>query len=422
MATPTLPQFVNGGKPSPKPVRLSGLGRGIGLAAFKPAGAGRPEGGRGRGASKLSRLVTEAVRHLGTVRNYSPVTLDNYQTSFDQFHQFLYSHGRPDDVQQFTGDNVQRFAESLAAKKQKASTVVIRLNGLSTIANTLMKLKDARGRAYLTENPTRTFEWPTVDRTETQFLLPDELKAFLAVARPLRESIPRDLLVDTGLRVSELCRANVSDIITVDGHTSLALTVKGRGRRVRKRHVPVSADVASVLFEYLTERGIPNPQDARHREAPLVLSSEGCRWKRTGLSALTWRTSRDADIDRFRVSAHKLRHTANVVARLARRDDGTTLDRWTRSRLLTHENPQSIDRYEHLLPDELSEAREAQRRALSRYLGDGTHGTAVDRRPARAGGELDPSAVWDRLDALGKQVAALVATLGSGANGAVVEH
>src|SRR6266852_6022889 len=148
MATPTLPQFVNGGKPSPKPVRLSGLGRGIGLAAFKPAGAGRPEGGRGRGASKLSRLVTEAVRHLGTVRNYSPVTLDNYQTSFDQFHQLLYSHGRPDDVQQF--------AESLAAKKQKASTVVIRLNGLSTIANTLMKLKDARGRAYLTENPTRT--------------------------------------------------------------------------------------------------------------------------------------------------------------------------------------------------------------------------------------------------------------------------
>ena len=45
MATQTLPQFVNGAKPSPKPVRLSGLGRGIGLAAFKPDGAGRLEGG-----------------------------------------------------------------------------------------------------------------------------------------------------------------------------------------------------------------------------------------------------------------------------------------------------------------------------------------------------------------------------------------
>src|SRR3989442_229737 len=329
MAIPTLPQFVNGAKPSPKPVRLSGLGRGIGLAAFKPDGAGRPEGGRGRGSPKLSRLVTVAVRYLGTVRNYSPMTLENYQTSFDQFLQFLSAHGRPDEVQQFTGDNVQRFAESLAAKKHKTSTVVIRVRGLSAIANTLMTLKDDRGRPYLTENPTRAFEWPTVDRPETPFLLPDELKAFLAVARPLRESIARDLLVDTGLRVSELGRANVGDVITVEGHTSMALTVKGRGRRVRKRHVPVSADVASALFEYLTERGIPNPQDARHREAPLVLNSEGCRWKRTGLSSLMARIGRDAGIDRLRVSAHKLRHTANVVARFARHEDGTALDRWT---------------------------------------------------------------------------------------------
>ena len=176
MATQTLPQFVNGAKPSPKPVRLSGLGRGIGLAAFKPDGAGRPEGGRGRGSPKLSRLVTEAVRYLGTVRNYSPMTLENYQISFDQFLQFLSAHGRPDEVQQFTGDNVQRFAESLAAKKHKTSTVVIRVRGLSAIAKTLMTLKDDRGRTYLTENPTCTFEWPTVDRPETPFLLPDELR------------------------------------------------------------------------------------------------------------------------------------------------------------------------------------------------------------------------------------------------------
>ena len=104
--------------------------------------------------------------------------------------------------------------------------------------------------------------------------------------------------------------------------------------------------------------------DAGTPTEPLVLTSEGCRWKRTGLSSLMARIGRDAGIDRLRVSAHKLRHTANVVARFARHEDGTALDRWTRSRLLTHENPQSLDRYEHLLSGELSGAREAQRRAL----------------------------------------------------------
>ena len=227
----------------------------------------------------MSRIVTEALRYLGSVRNYAPMTLDNYQTSSDQFLNFLRAHGLPDDIRQFTGQNVHGFAESLAAKRYKASTVVIRLSGLSTIAQTLMKLNDARGKPYLTQNPTRTFEWPTVDVPETKFLLPDEMATFLHVPRPLRESIARDILVDTGLRCSELCRANVGDLITVEG-TGLAVTVKGRGLRLRKRHVPLSAPVASALVEYLMQRGIANPQDPKHRDEPLLANSEGRRWRR----------------------------------------------------------------------------------------------------------------------------------------------
>jgi site-specific recombinase XerD len=322
----------------------------------------------------LSKMVAEALQYLGSVRNYAPMTLESYEISFGQFRHFLYAKGLPDDVRQFTGDNVFRFAESLAGKKQKASTIVIRLSALSTLAQTLMKLKDARGKAYLLQNPTKTFEWPTIDQPETKFLLPDELTAFLSVARPLRESIARDVLVDTGMRCSELCRANVGDVLVVGGRTALALTVKGRGRRVRKEHIPLSEPVATALFEYLVERGVSNPQDARHRVEPLLLCGPGRRWTRTGLSGLMARIGEAAGISRMRVSAHKLRHTAAIVQRFARRSDGSTLDRWTRSKLLSQRNPQSLDRYEHLLPDELFEAREAQRRGLARYLGEGGQG------------------------------------------------
>jgi site-specific recombinase XerD len=366
-------------------------------------------------------MVSEALRYLGTVRNYAPATLDSDQASFDQFHQFLSAHRLPDDVRQFTGDNVQRFIASLAAKKQKASTIVVRLTALSSIAKTMMKLNDPRGRPYIAQDPTRTFEWPRPDAAETKFLLPAELAAFLQLPRPRRESIARDLLVDTGLRCSELCRANVGDVITISGQTSLAVTVKGRGRKVRKRHVPVSSGVASALYDYLLEREIQNPQDPKRRDEPLLLSTDGHRWRRTGLSGLMARIGLEAGIVRFRVSAHKLRHTANVVSRFARLEDGSPLDRWTRSQLLTHESARAIDRYEHLLPDELFEAREAQRQALSRYLGGaGTDGIPVASRPARAGDTLDPmaSALLERLAAIEKAVAAL----GSSATGAVVEH
>lgn len=318
----------------------------------------------------LSRMVSEALQYLGRVKNYAPATVESYQTSFDRFRNFLLARGLPDDIRQFTGDNVLRFAEGLGARHQKASTIVIRLSALSTLANTLMKLKDGRGRPYLTQNPTRTFEWPTVDIAETKFLLPEELAAFLAVPRSLRESVARDILVDTGMRCSELCRTNIGDIITVEGRTALAITVKGRGRRLRKRHNPLSGPVAAALFEYLLERGVSNPHDATCREAPLLVSRDNRRWTRTGLSALMVRIGKQGGVSRLRISAHKLRHTANVVARLARRDDGTHLDRWTRSQLLGHTSPASLDRYEHLLPNELFEAREAHRRGLARYLGE----------------------------------------------------
>jgi integrase len=314
-------------------------------------------------------VVDEALQYLGTVRNYAPATIDSYTGTYDQFRHWLHAHDLPDDIDQFTGDNLFRFTESLAQKGQKASTIVIRLHALSTIANTLMKLKDDRGKPYLETNPTRTFEWPTVDTPETKFLLPEELAAFLAVPRPVGESIARDLLIDTALRVSELCRVKVGDLITVEGRTALAVTVKGRGRRVQRRHVPLSKPVATALFEYLVSREIHAPQHPDSRDQPLLVNSEGRAWIRTSLSSLMVRIGRQAGVTRFRVSAHKLRHTANVVSRMARLADGSKLDRWTRSQLLSHRNPASLDRYEHLLPDELFEAREAQRRGLTRYLG-----------------------------------------------------
>lgn len=326
------------------------------------------------GTPTLSKAADEALRYLGTVRNYSPATIDGYQRSFDQFLAFLHSRNLPDDLHQFSGDNVQGFADWLTGQRAKASTVVIRLTALSSLAQTMMKLKDGRGNPYLTTNPARTFEWPTIDQPDTKFLLPEELQRFLAVERPHRESIARDLFVDTGLRVSELVRANVGDVIEADGKVSLAVTVKGRGRRQRKLHVPLSEPMVRALRQYLAER-----QPERGDE-PLLVNREDQRWQRTGLGALMSRIGQEAGITRFRVSPHKLRHTANVVARLA------GIEPHTRSRLLNHSSPQSLQRYEHLLPNELHEARTVQQAALGRYLGKKIEANGTARTETTASG------------------------------------
>lgn len=321
-----------------------------------------------RGIMALSKTFGDAIKYFGSARNYSPATIENFQRSVDHFIFFLKSRGLPDDIRQFNDHNAFQYSLYLAEKNYKASSIVTHLKSISSLAKALMKLRDARGRPYLTHDPMRTFDWPTVDYAETGWLLPAEAAMFLAVPRPLRESVARDLLMDTGMRVSEACKLNVGDVLTIDNKTIVATTVKGRGRKVRKHHIPVSANMASFIFDYLVERGISNPADPEHSEKPLLLMSDGRRWNRAALSHLMVRIGEEAGITRMRVSAHKLRHTASLVSRFARKKDGSLLDRWVRSRMLSQQNPQSLDRYEHLFPEQLFEAREAYRRALEQYV------------------------------------------------------
>jgi site-specific recombinase XerD len=74
------------------------------------------------------------------------------------------------------------------------------------------------------------------------------------------------------------------------------------------------------------------------------------------------RIGKQAGISRFRVSAHKLRHTGNVVARRG----GVDAVVW--SALLNHADSRTVIQYDHVIPDELYEARLQQREALGRYL------------------------------------------------------
>jgi site-specific recombinase XerD len=221
----------------------------------------------------------------------------------------------------------------------------------------MIREDERTGKPLLTANPTRAFDWPTYQETETKFLLPDELKAFLAVELPINEAVARDLMMDTGLRVSELCRANVEDLIEIDGLWSLAVIVKGRGRRQRKIHSPVSLPVVQVLHEHLVSRKISGPT-----KDPLLVNQRGQRYNRHSLQYVIRKTARQAGIERFRVSPHKIRHTKNVVRRVGGIDDTT------RSRLLGQTSPRSQERYDHIIPSELHAAKEKEAEGLARYL------------------------------------------------------
>jgi site-specific recombinase XerD len=308
----------------------------------------------------LSRGFRDALQFLGSVRGYSGATLQNYERTGHQFLAFLQERKLEDSVKSFTSDNVLDFCSYMGERGVQANTILNKLFGLSTLARFLMKRKDSKGRALLAENPTLGFDRPQQTTPETKFLYPDELAAFMTAETTGAMALARELFVDTGIRCSEAADANVGDVQEIAGTVYLTIAVKGRRKPGEQpASIPLSAACAERVKDALLQRGMPGPEE------PLLVDDHGKRFTRSQLGQAMTRLGARAGIQRMNTSPHKLRHTANVVARQS------GVDALTRAQMLNHRSLRTLARYDHLVPGETARGREQARRGLEAYLKTG---------------------------------------------------
>ncbi len=329
-----------------------------------------PTTGKPGQSMQLSRLAADCIGYLAATGK-QPNTLAQYEIAFRQFATHVTSLGLDDDARHFVEERVMSFMVAMHKAGATANTIRARLSALTTLAKYGAKVKDGRGRPVVPLNPLAGIDRPRRKRPPEKFLLPEELAAFLEVPRPIRISIVRDLLVDTGLRVSELCGVDVQDLTFIGPDASLQVRVKG-GEVVR---LPISPGVAELLKDWLLSRNMPDPGE------PLLLGSDGKRLNRSALAQMLISIGRAAGIRRFAVRPHTIRHTVEIIRRRAK------IDPTVRSKLLAHSNLSSLTAYQHTLPEELIEARRQQVEGLQAYLkaasdyADGLCGAAVPVEP-----------------------------------------
>lgn len=306
---------------------------------------------------------------------YSSNTVTSYTYACRTFSTFLTTQGLNDEVRHFTGSLVKRYADELDVLGAKASTVTRYLSALSSLARFGMQteIKNKPGRYLLDEDPTKRFQWPLAQEPETDYLHGDELAAILGLPLESHQAVARDLLIETGLRASELCGANIGDLQELSGHRVLRVITKGRRSRERKKSVPLSDRLWAFLHETIPVARRVEP------EAPIIVGERGQRLTRTAFGQMVARWGRDAGITRLRVHPHLFRHTAAVIAKLGAIDSRTT------SALLTHANSSTLRRYDHIVPGELHTARDRWLTALDRFVmppsstPDDTHGESGGR-------------------------------------------
>ncbi len=165
-------------------------------------------------------------------------------------------------------------------------------------------------------NPARDVSRPRYDRrhSPTASVSESQAGAMLTASRQYEHrtlgaacaSVAMMLLVDLGVRVSEVCRADLGDLGQREGMR--VLTVRMKGGTVRAR--PVPPRLSALLDECLARRPDASDGDA------LLVTEQGRRLNRHQVYRVVQRTAEQAGVPMpHRITPHSMRHTFNTIAR-----------------------------------------------------------------------------------------------------------
>lgn len=148
-----------------------------------------------------------------------------------------------------------------------------------------------------------------VDRPDQiQPFTEEQVQALLRAASkskyPKRNEAILLLMLDTGLRVSEICALNIAEIDLTGQQVSIQ---EGKGGNAQ--FVPFARETKRGIYNYLRERGVCEGEES----LPFLPSDRGSgageRMSRGGLLRLYIRLGKVAGINGVRCSPHTMRHT-----------------------------------------------------------------------------------------------------------------
>lgn len=237
----------------------------------------------------------------GEARGWTARTLANRRAVVGYFISWLDEQEIPSNLPAMDDLTVREYLVALRGKGHRPSTIATYHRHLRALANWLVEEE-------LLARPLRV-KAPKIPSDQVQPFTQEQVQRLLDAVRrgrcPLRDVALVLLLLDTGLRVSEVVSLTVADVDRTGG----AVRVLGKGGKFRS--VYMSRETRKALTVYLTkERG-----DSEEGE-PLFISATGPgfgnRMTVSGIFQLIQRAGVAAKLSGVRCSPHTLRHTFAV--------------------------------------------------------------------------------------------------------------
>jgi site-specific recombinase XerD len=193
--------------------------------------------------SDLLHLRRSFIRHLAADRR-TAATRRAYSTAIVQLEAFLLERGLPTTVTELTPDHLEAFIVSFYERGLRPTTILARHQALSRFFAWLVAENE------LAATPLASIRAPTAKLPEPRVLSGEEIAVLLAACHgdafeDLRDTAMIQLLLDTGLRRTELAGLQLDDL-DLDLHTAYVA-----GHRRVTRAAPFDRPAARALERYL---------------------------------------------------------------------------------------------------------------------------------------------------------------------------
>jgi len=286
----------------------------------------------------MKRYIDKFLRYLKIEKNYSPLTLLNYQNDLEDFNKFINptQDKASDEIKELSIEKVdylslRRYLAHLKDKKLKARSIVRKLSCLRSFFKFLCR------DGYIDNNPATSLSSFKLDKHLPMFLTEEEVIKLLQVSRGndergLRDQAILETFYSTGMRISELVGLNIEDIDFISG------VVKVRGKGKKERLLPVGEYALGAIRVYLDRR--------KKQSSVLFLNKSGSRLTTRGTRNVVHKYIRLASLSSG-ISAHSLRHS--FATHLL--DRGADLR--SVQELLGHANLSTTQIYTHLTTEKL---------------------------------------------------------------------
>jgi integrase/recombinase XerC len=284
----------------------------------------------------MNELLSFFLRYLKEEKNYSALTLTNYEIDINQFILFLDEYYDKEILpKQINKLHIRKFLQKLIHNKLSKRSISRKLSSIRSFFNYLMISEEIqKNPATLINNPKLDKRLPKfVQEADMQELLENhEVKDFISS----RDLAILELFYSSGIRLSELIPLKLNDFNFPQS------TVKVTGKGSKDRIIPISDKSIKIVQIYTTFRDkLPNIQSNN-----LFLTERGNNIYPVMVQRLVKKMMIDINTN-GKVSPHILRHSYATHML----DHGADLR--AIKDLLGHENLSTTQVYTHVSKEKL---------------------------------------------------------------------